>query len=78
MARQKYYDFTKIFGEEIERLLVQLKGLITSKKITDNLPDNAKKEIKMINDKIADIDIEDIDIDVIDGGDYSSDENLIS
>ena len=78
MARQKYYDFTTIFGEEIERLLVQLKGLITSKKITDNLPDNAKKEIKMINDKIADIDIEDIDIDVIDGGDYSSDENLIS
>ena len=55
MARQKYYDFTKIFGEEIERLLVQLKGLITSKKITDNLPDNSKKEIKMINDKIDDI-----------------------
>lgn len=78
MARQKYYDFTKIFGEEIERLLVQLKGLITSKKITDNLPDNSKKEIKMINDKIDDIGMEDIDIDVIDGGDYSSNENLIS
>ena len=40
MARQKYYDFTKIFGEEIERLLVQLKGLITSKKINDNITDN--------------------------------------
>ena len=73
MAKQKYYDFTKIFGEEIERLLVQLKGLITSKKITDNLPDNAKKEIKMINDKM-----ENIDIDVIDGGNYSTNENLIS
>ena len=78
MARQKYYDFAKIFGEEIERLLVQLKGLITSKKITDNLPDNAKKEIKMINDKIDDMGMEDIDIDIIDGGDYSSNENLIS
>ena len=78
MARQKYYDFTKIFGEEIERLLVQLKSLITSKKITDNLPDNSKKEIKMINDKIDDMGMEDIDIDVIDGGDYSSNENLIS
>ena len=78
MARQRYYDFTKIFGEEIERLLVQLKGLITSKKITDNLPDNSKKEIKMINDKIDDMGMEDIDIDVIDGGDYSSNENLIS
>lgn len=78
MARQKYYDFTKIFGEEIERLLVQLKGLITSKKITDNLPDNAKKEIKIINDKIDNIDIGDIDIDIIDGGDYSSNESIIS
>lgn len=78
MARQKYYDFTKIFGEEIERLLVQLKGLITSKKITDNLPDNSKKEIKMINDKIDEVDFENLDIDVIDGGDYSSNENLIS
>ena len=78
MARQKYYDFTKIFGEEIERLLVQLKGLITSKKITDNLPDNSKKEIKILNDKIDDIDIGNVNIDVIDGGDYSSNENLIS
>lgn len=78
MARQKYYDFTTIFGEEIERLLVQLKGLITSKKITDNLPDNAKKEIKMINDKIDGIDAGDFDIDIIDGGTYSSNENLTS
>lgn len=78
MARQKYYDFTKIFGEEIERLLVQLKGLIISKKITDNLPDNSKKEIKILNDKIDDIDINDIDIDNIDGGYYSTNENLIS
>lgn len=75
MARQKYYDFTKIFGEEIERLLVQLKNLISTKKITDNLPDNSKKEIKMINDRIGDIDIEDFDIDVIDGGTYSSKES---
>ena len=74
MARQKYYDFTKIFGEEIERLLVQLKNLISTKKITDNLPDNAKKEIKMINDRIGDIDIENFDIDIIDGGTYSSKE----
>ena len=74
MAGQKYYDFTKIFGEEIERLLVQLKNLISTKKITDNLPDNSKKEIKMINDRIGDIDIENFDIDVIDGGTYSSKE----
>lgn len=74
MSRQKYYDFTKIFGEEIERLLVQLKDLISTEKITDNLPDNAKNELKVINKKIDDIEFEDINIDVIDGGNYSSDE----
>lgn len=71
---QKYYDFTKIFGEEIERLLVQLKDLISSKKITDNLPDNANNELKIINKKIDNIDFGDIDIDIVDGGNYSSTE----
>lgn len=74
MARQKYYDFTKIFGEEIERLLIQLKDLISSKKITDNLPSNANNELKVINKKIDSIDFEDIVVDIIDGGNYSSEE----
>ena len=69
MARQKYYDFTAIFGEEIEVLLVKLKSLIASKKITDNLPDNVKKEINTINDKIDNLNI-DVNIDCIDGGSY--------
>ena len=80
MARQRYYDFTKIFGEEIEKLLINLKDLITAKKITDNLPDNAKKEIKVINNKIDGIntDIENLEFDIIDGGDYASNESIIS
>ena len=68
---QKYYDFTHIFGEEIEDLLIKLKDLITTNKITENLPDNAKKEIKSINNKI-----EDPDFSVIDGGDYSTNSSL--
>ena len=65
---QKYYDFTHIFGEEMESLLITLKSLITTQKITGNLPDDTKGEISNINDKIDNLsaDIEDC----IDGGDY--------
>ena len=56
--------FYKLFGKEIEALLIRLKRLISTKKITDNLPDNLNTEIKSINDKIDDIFKE------IDGGSY--------
>ena len=64
---QKYFDFTKIFGEEMETLLVRLKELITSRKITDNLPDDVNKELNIIKNTI-----DNYNIDTIDGGEYIS------
>ena len=70
MARQKYYDFTKIFGEEMEELLLMLKSLISTKKITDNLPNDVNSEIDNLNEKMDSI--ENSELDVIDGGWYST------
>lgn len=53
MANLKYYDF-KIKGEEQERLLDALKGIIASKKI-DFLPSNTKQEINNITQEITNI-----------------------
>lgn len=69
---QKYYDFKHIYGNEMETLLVQLKKLINSGKITEFLPDNVKDEISKINDKIN----ADIDIEIIDGGEYEGKQNV--
>lgn len=67
MKNQNYYDIVGMVGQEIEALLLQLKELIISNKITSNLPDNTKSEISNINNKIDNLSA---DIDFIDGGDY--------
>lgn len=66
MAIKKFFNFSNIVGEEMEILLIKLRSLISSKKITDNLPDNLQGEIDKINDKI-----EDILISEINGGTYT-------
>lgn len=66
---QKYFDFSKIQGIEMEALLLRLKSLISSKKITNNLPDNFKGEIDEINYKIEKMN-EISKIDFFDGGEY--------
>lgn len=68
---QKYFDLFKIQGIEMETLLIRLKTLISSKKITDNLPDDFNTEINIINNKIENIN-KMVDIDFFDGGIYKS------
>lgn len=71
MSQQKFFDFSKIIGEEMEVLLTRLKSLIGAKKITDNLPDNLQGEINEINDKIDAVNkIKDALISGFDGGEY--------
>ena len=71
MSQQKFFDFSKIIGEEMEVLLTRLKSLIGAKKITDNLPDNLQGEIDEINDKIDVVNkIKDALISGVDGGEY--------
>ena len=64
MSQQKFFGFTKIIGEEMEALLIKLRSLIGSKKITDNLPDDFQGEIDKINAKIDAVNKN------IDGGTY--------
>ena len=68
MSQQKFFDFTKIIGEEMEVLLISLRRLIGSKKITDNLPDNLQGEIDAINDKIDTLNF----MSGVNGGTYES------
>ena len=71
MSQQKFFDFSKIIGEEMEVLLTRLKSLIGAKKITDNLPDNLQGEIDEINDRIDAVNkIKDALISGVDGGAY--------
>ena len=71
MSQQKFFDFSKIIGEEMEVLLTRLKSLIGAKKITDNLPDNLQGEIDEINEKIEAVNkIKDALISGFDGGTY--------
>ena len=75
MAR--YYDFKDLKGEEIERLLLDLKKLITTEKITNYLPSNTTSELLRITNNISNIlqnlsisnDINSSDI-TIDSGEY--------
>lgn len=71
MAKQNFYDFISIIGEEMEALLIKLRSLISCKKITDNLPDDFNTEINIINNKIENIN-KMVDIDFFDGGTYKS------
>ena len=71
MSQQKFFDFSKIIGEEMEVLLTRLKSLIGAKKITDNLPDDLQGEINGINYKIDAVNkIKDALISGFDGGTY--------
>lgn len=75
MNKQNYYNITNIYGEEIETLLLQLKELLLSKKITDNLPENVNAKFNEIEIKLSDVikSIEDLNLtnlSIIDGGDY--------
>lgn len=73
---RRYYTLQSVYGEGMDQLLKVLKDLINSKKVTDNLPDNSKNELKLMNNKIDSINTSGLDIDtsIIDGGNYISNE----